>query len=368
MAQIDPEFGAIRAIYSPDGSAYKGTWLKALRHGRGTHVYPQGDVYSGEWRSNQPCGWGCLYTRIEPILPADKKQIPEFPDDDTTLILTYAGNWDKGQRQGFGRYFYSEKQFYVGYWHKRLREGAGCMFYAPEVDRESILYQDQTCTQTVVRITQKSKIEHFTTDLGSLYIGAFSRDFREGPGRVIFGNGDIFVGEFLDGAAQGPGITYYVQKHIKSQGFYDQGHCTSSQSSQEWITEDYNLICQTWAHPCGGYANLSISCFKFLQKYFQTETANYNEYFVDERFYNDETKYPYSLRPDRDFSAQSIPQLEGIEDVVQLAQYLPIKMQEQISEIASLLNLPLQDNGRTLPKNMLIDPISVMVGDVGSKQ
>ena len=43
------EYGKEWAFFSPDGSAYKGTWKNALRHGFGCHIYSNGDVYVGEF-------------------------------------------------------------------------------------------------------------------------------------------------------------------------------------------------------------------------------------------------------------------------------------------------------------------------------
>lgn len=65
---IDPmkNLTSVRAVFSPDGSAYKGTWYNSLRHGQGTHVYPNGDCYTGEWAFNLPQGYGEFYTCLEP--------------------------------------------------------------------------------------------------------------------------------------------------------------------------------------------------------------------------------------------------------------------------------------------------------------
>ncbi|GIQ91963.1 hypothetical protein KIPB_015466, partial [Kipferlia bialata] len=37
--------GQRNTIYGTDGSAYKGEWKDAMRHGLGIHVFSNGDVY-----------------------------------------------------------------------------------------------------------------------------------------------------------------------------------------------------------------------------------------------------------------------------------------------------------------------------------
>ena len=72
-----------------------------------------------------------------------RKTIPENPDDDDQLVKVYAGGYECGMRQNFGRFFYSPREFYAGFWHKNLREGFGCYYYAPENDRDTILLAEQ---------------------------------------------------------------------------------------------------------------------------------------------------------------------------------------------------------------------------------
>ena len=64
----EDEYGKEWAFFSPDGSAYKGTWKKALRHGFGVNVYVNGDLYKGEFKTNLPDGRGQFYAHSEPKL------------------------------------------------------------------------------------------------------------------------------------------------------------------------------------------------------------------------------------------------------------------------------------------------------------
>jgi hypothetical protein len=65
----------------PDGSRYEGEWLNGKRHGQGRWSRLDGTIYSGEWKSDKPDGQGTL------TLPDGKK---------------YTGGWKVGQQHGPG--------------------------------------------------------------------------------------------------------------------------------------------------------------------------------------------------------------------------------------------------------------------------
>jgi hypothetical protein len=44
-----------------DGSQYAGQWVRGKRTGSGTYLWPNGDRYVGEWKDNQMCGKGTYY-------------------------------------------------------------------------------------------------------------------------------------------------------------------------------------------------------------------------------------------------------------------------------------------------------------------
>ena len=62
-----PVSGMGKLIYSATTSQqagmcgwYAGKIFKGLRHGSGVMVYPNGDIYDGEWKSNLKHGYGCM--------------------------------------------------------------------------------------------------------------------------------------------------------------------------------------------------------------------------------------------------------------------------------------------------------------------
>jgi hypothetical protein len=43
-----------------DHSSYQGSFVEGMQEGRGVSVYPNGDIYEGDWVRDQRCGQGSL--------------------------------------------------------------------------------------------------------------------------------------------------------------------------------------------------------------------------------------------------------------------------------------------------------------------
>ncbi|CAL6024699.1 Phosphatidylinositol-4-phosphate_5-kinase [Hexamita inflata] len=351
----EEEFGKEWAFFSPDGSAYKGTWLKALRHGYGVHVYPNGDVYKGEFKANLPHGQGCFYSRNPKQTSESKKQILQFPENEAALTLIYEGQWEKGYRQGFGRFYYSPVSFYCGYWHSNMKHGYGILFYSPETERSSVLTAAQQQQQTHVVVSHGvSTIKSSRYEFGPIFIGQFQEDSRAGEGRVIYPNGDVFVGIFDANAAQGQGVLYFVEKHSRQLSNYALGQSVCSQIFTDYSYIDYETILQAWAHICGGFPALSYDVYQSLHEKFPCDW--------EAKFQPDEHAYPYSFRAENNpKAAQIIIETDSVEV---MCRNLPVKMRPDQNEAAKMLHLPVEDDGKTVPVNMLVDPVGVLAEQI----
>ncbi|EFO64357.1 Phosphatidylinositol-4-phosphate 5-kinase, putative [Giardia lamblia P15] len=288
---IDPmkNLTSVRAVFSPDGSAYKGTWYNSLRHGQGTHVYPNGDCYTGEWAFNLPQGYGEFYTCLEPRPGKSvKKVIPDDPASCPTLMLTYAGYWDRGERHHFGKYYYSPNERYEGMWHQGLRSGFGCHFYPETLQPSNLLlsreehlkqlekvannalaqkhivvHSDLFRSNTKKGVSRPSQYKKITVKsskfpFGCIYKGMWNADRRHGLGRVIFPNGDVFIGTFSSDYAYGIGVRYSVDSRTVMQGFYDErGQCVCSQVRSGFTAEDLKIVLAVWTEPCAPYVGIN---------------------------------------------------------------------------------------------------------------
>ncbi|TNJ28507.1 putative Phosphatidylinositol-4-phosphate 5-kinase [Giardia muris] len=283
-----PGISTVRAIFSPDGSAYKGTWYNSLRHGYGTHVYPNGDCYTGEWANNLPHGYGEFYSAVTKKKKHQKKTIPEAPDSSSEFTLVYAGYWMKGERHGFGKYFYGPNERYEGQWHQGLRSGFGCHFYPETINQENILLAREEHAKELERFKDNPLGEKHLTiysdymrtslvpgvhkdearvtvlpskyPFGCVYKGNWNADRCHGLGRLIFPNGDVFVGNFVNDHAYGIGVRYYVDTRRVTNGFYDsRGQCVCSQTRSDFNIDDLKIVLAVWTEPCAPYVSLSES-------------------------------------------------------------------------------------------------------------
>jgi len=101
-----------------------------------------------------------------------------------------------------GRLQYANGDLYEGGWSDGKREGIGCLKTARGV-YNGVFANGFMATGT------------FTDLKGSVYSsgegGRFTQEgLLNGPGKIAFGNGDTFSGNFRDGKRSGPGIMVYL--------------------------------------------------------------------------------------------------------------------------------------------------------------
>lgn len=92
-----------------NGARYTGQWRKGLKHGKGEFIYPDGSRYKGNWKKDLKHGIGTYY----------------YVNGDT-----YEGSWFRGSRHGLGTYNYkSANVSYYGIWQEGKMEGSGIINY-----------------------------------------------------------------------------------------------------------------------------------------------------------------------------------------------------------------------------------------------
>ena len=83
-------------------------------------------------------------------------------------------SWNSKPTNGYGRYEYSNEDWYIGYWQNGEREGYGTYHYGPDDNRKS-------------------------------YAGYWKNDEKDGYGKLIYRDGDVYEGKFRDGWREGEG-------------------------------------------------------------------------------------------------------------------------------------------------------------------
>ena len=92
----------------PDGSVYTGQWKFRERSGQGTITWPDGRKYTGEFKSGQRHGKGTM----------------TYPDG-----RKYVGDFKFGERTGQGTMTYPDGRKYIGEFEGGERNGQGTMVF-----------------------------------------------------------------------------------------------------------------------------------------------------------------------------------------------------------------------------------------------
>lgn len=161
------------------------------QEGRGSMIYTNGDVYTGEWLDNKRCGHGTI----------------KYADG-----RVYEGEWDEDAMTGCGHLVYPTGDQYEGCFAKNQRNGVG----------------------VEVTVTTKEKYTgHFKSDArdgkgvlelanGVVYEGTFAAGVMSGKGNMRFLNGDSYEGSFQNNVMHGKG-TYIFACGDRYTGDYVQG-------------------------------------------------------------------------------------------------------------------------------------------------
>ena len=92
---------------------YKGYWKNNERSGSGTAYYANGDIYEGQLKDNEQHGYGTLI----------------FALNNTDNAIRYVGNYENGEKSGFGTFEWKDGEKYVGEFKNDLRNGNGTYYY-----------------------------------------------------------------------------------------------------------------------------------------------------------------------------------------------------------------------------------------------
>eukprot|EP00744_Colponema_vietnamica_P005085 GILI01007486.1.p1 GENE.GILI01007486.1~~GILI01007486.1.p1 ORF type:complete len:681 (+),score=182.20 GILI01007486.1:37-2043(+) len=115
------------------------------KEGEGRTLYPNGDMYCGQYRNNQRDGLGTYYFASTGML--------------------YTGNWTNNIRDGVGRMVYPDGGRYFGSWARDTQNGDG----------------------------------HYTYPDGSSYVGSWENGVKNGFGTYSFTDGSQYIGAYVDG-------------------------------------------------------------------------------------------------------------------------------------------------------------------------
>ena len=117
----------------PNGDVYKGNFKNNQRNGQGVCLFSRtGQIYRGDWRDGKPMGNGILFTLPNEIFEGRFNGF-NIEDGHFKLLFTngeyYEGSFKFGQRNANGQHYYRNGDFYDGEWQNDRRIGRGKVIF-----------------------------------------------------------------------------------------------------------------------------------------------------------------------------------------------------------------------------------------------
>jgi len=169
-----------------NGSNYNGWFMDNMPNGFGICTYPDGDMYYGQWAESKRSGFG-IYL---------------FSGGGMS-----AGFWANDKLEGIGMQFGKDQIRYEGYYQNGLPSGDGFVI-SPDGVMTSGQWENGN-NVSVYSTVQNCNVPSFTAQTlanGDIYIGELLNGVMEGYGVCCFTNGGYYVGQFQRGQFTGYGL------------------------------------------------------------------------------------------------------------------------------------------------------------------
>lgn len=161
-------------ILYPNGSIYEGEIENSIFHGQGKLTYPDGLIYEGEFDQGIREGRGSL----------------EWPDGSK-----YWGEFNNDQMSGEGELICSNGYSYKGKFENNKLEGEG-IFTGPNKSKYNGLFINNMF----------NGIGRYSWGgIDQVYTGGYNLGKKNGKGKYVIKQGQLFKGFFINGEPDGPG-------------------------------------------------------------------------------------------------------------------------------------------------------------------
>jgi hypothetical protein len=225
----DGEINGVGVCYYTNGSKYSGEWKERFPDGKGTKTYSDGTKRTGLWRKGKPVDEA---GNILEEYIAQKKE--ERADDGTNIqsgcltgnckngvgIFAYPdgskfeGSFVNGKFEGQGTFYFANGDKYVGDFKENYPDGQGTRVLKSGGEESGLWRQGEFVGSSLVQGGKTGCVAGNCVDGKGTYVykegsakytGDFENEMPHGIGTCAYANGDIYEGEWLEGAFQGRG-------------------------------------------------------------------------------------------------------------------------------------------------------------------
>ncbi|XP_075685852.1 alsin [Rhinoderma darwinii] len=164
---------------------YEGRWISGKPHGRGVLSWPDGRVYTGDFRNGLEDGYG------EYIIPSKALKKND----------RYHGHWKDGKMCGQGTFWYANGEIYEGCFQDNNRHGHGLLRSGKLTSLSPSMFIGQWVMD---KKTGYGVFDDITR--GEKYMGMWQDDQRQGNGLVVTQFGLYYEGAFSLNKMMGSGV------------------------------------------------------------------------------------------------------------------------------------------------------------------
>ncbi|CAG9321067.1 unnamed protein product [Blepharisma stoltei] len=189
-----------RKIYTYlDGSTYEGEWKGGFRDGYGIMVWNDGSQYQGEWSYGYPFGEGIFHYKREDVYEGEWRCLYSFDLNKKNAATDgYAWLYKKCKEAKEGPRYSEEHLEKL----RKLEKDFG--------DVIEILEQHKANTENIFDTQLTAKLKEHTFPGKIKYYGEMKGKIREGRGRNIWENGDLYAGFWSNDKQNGIGRNLWV--------------------------------------------------------------------------------------------------------------------------------------------------------------
>ena len=178
-----------------------------------------------------------MIQRLNNLLPkfelTDKEEYEINNSDNKIIAVLYPNKSiykgminEKGQREGFGKYFLSDGSIYKGFFHNNKMEGRGRIIningfvYEGEFKRGQsngygkYLALDGTSYKGTWLDDRQNGAGNESYPDGSFYNGNFKNGKKDGFGKLVFKDKNVFEGHFVNNDINGEGVFFWKDGRI----------------------------------------------------------------------------------------------------------------------------------------------------------